>query len=157
MVCVSVWISRTACIFDWPVPCWGRAAAFQDVSLQVQSPHTLQTGNYSFTWASTHLRSILTQPLQPCGRETLLNSSHTRSTPLLSLTFQLLCDPPTAHTAFGYFCIWYIDNLGAVWAVWSPCLSMWEQKNANCFLPHVGHTCGRLSCWPLKFSLQYRD
>lgn len=61
----------------------------------------------------------------------------------------------TAHTAFGYIWIW--DNLGAVWAVWSPCLSMWEQKNANSFLPHVGHTCGRLSRWPLKFSLQYRD
>ncbi len=62
---------------------------FQDVSLQVQSPHTLWTGNYSFTWASTHLCSVLTQPLLPCGRETLHNSSHISSSPLPFLTFQL--------------------------------------------------------------------
>lgn len=62
---------------------------FQDVSLQVQSPHTLHTGNYSFTWASTHLCSILTQPLLPCGRETLHNSSSTSFSSLLSPAFQL--------------------------------------------------------------------
>lgn len=41
------------------------------------------------------------------------------------------------HTrSFRYFWIWYIDNLGAVW---SPCLSVWEQKNANsCIMPHLG-------------------
>lgn len=57
---------------------------FQDVSLQVQRPHTPHTGNYSFTWASTHLCSILTQPLLPCGRETLQFSFQTSFLSLLS-------------------------------------------------------------------------
>lgn len=75
-----VWVSHTGSLLpDWSGPCKGRAAVFQDVSLWVQSPHTPQTGNYSFTWASTHLCTILTQPLQPCGREALLNSPHTTS------------------------------------------------------------------------------
>lgn len=92
----------------------------QDVSQQVQSPHTRRTGNYSFTWASTHLCTTLTHGPLPGGQVSLQNSCILHSCFLFyvilsSLEFLLLFLFKHLHWPF---CMCHQDSL-------------WYQKKKN--------------------------
>lgn len=90
---------------------------FQDASPQVQSPHTLRTGNYSFTWASTHLCSLLTQLQLPCGRATLKKHFSQKPFSLLfsSCSLNFLSNPLDVFLSVLIFPTLQLTSAGLNW------------------------------------------